>query len=68
MLFRSPVEGSLRGKAPKGSPRATMVRKITAIDETAPSPIAHPLNYISKTNRKLEIEVRKLIQKLQKES
>lgn len=64
MFGNSPVDSALRGKAPKGSPRATVFRKITSTDEHAPSTIANPLNYISKTNRKLEIEVRKLLQKL----
>ena len=70
MLLRSPVmfgdspaNPALRGKVSKGSPRATVVRAITN-NENAPSTIAHPLNYISKTNRRLIIEVRKLLEKL----
>lgn len=67
MFGNSPVDAGLRGRSPKGAPRATAVRKISSSNEHAPSTIANPLNYIEKTNRRLQIEVRKLLQKLSKD-
>lgn len=55
--------GGLRGGAPKGSPRANLVKKITGERELLPSPI-RPSNFIEKTVFKLHQEINNLMTKI----
>lgn len=65
MFGNQRADPSLRGNAPKGSPRASKVRMIMSQNEKVPSPI-RPMNYLESTNLKLQIEVRRLLAKLKR--